>query len=71
MCVRLYVNVVPCLSYQTTENNSARELDAAGDEPDAQFRAEFTCRCDFAALHAAPKSVRRLIRFLRDVLELQ
>lgn len=43
--MRLYVDLVPCLSYQqTTENNSARELDAAGDEPNAQFRAKFTCR---------------------------
>lgn len=42
--MRLYVDLVPCLSYQTTENNSARELDVAGDEPDTQFRAAFTYR---------------------------
>lgn len=59
---RLYVGLVPCLNYQTTGHNSARELNAAGDEPDVQFCAAFTCRCDFTTLHAA-----LLIRFLRDL----
>lgn len=32
--------------------------DVAGDEPGVQLRAAFTCRNDFAILHAAPKCVR-------------
>lgn len=58
VCAFVYVDLVPCLSYQTRENNSARELDVAGDEPEAQLRVASTCLNDFTTLRAAPKCVR-------------